>query len=135
MKNQKMYFLKESKAKESLTDFEKIETMTQCKPIVELFKKQYLKENPDKRYDYSVDIYTKWHRNYLYFCEKFNSEHPNRIKDEYEVKFVRLERTGKDKYNFSYFRHTGQWVLVAIDITLKDSLEMMQANPTFQPIG
>jgi hypothetical protein len=123
------------KTKLKFTDFEKNDIITQCQPIVELFKSQYIKENPDKRFDYLVDVYTKWYRNYLYFCEKIKSEHPNRIKDEYEVKFVRLERTGKDGYNFSYFRHTGQWFLVTIDLTLKDCLEMMQANPNFQPIG
>lgn len=131
-----MWISKESrKIKVKLADSEKNEISSQCQPLVELFKSQYVKENPDKRFNYLVDVYTKWYQNYLYFCEKFKSEHPKRIKDEYEVKFVRLERTGKDRYNFSYFRHTEQWFLVTIDLTLKDSLEMMQANPNFQPIG
>jgi hypothetical protein len=136
MKNQKMWISKKSrKSKVNLTDFEKNEIMTHCQPIVELFKNQYIKKDPDKRFDYLMDIYAKWYGNYLYFCEKFKSEHPDRIRDEYEVKFVRLERTGNDRYNFSYYRHTGQWFLVTNDLTLKECLEMMQANPSFQPIG
>jgi hypothetical protein len=136
MKNQRIWISKESmKTKLKLTDSEKNDIMTQCQPLVHLFKNQYVIENPDTRFDYLVDVYAKWYHNYLYFCEKFKSEHANRIKDEYEVKFIRLELTGKDRYNFSYYRHTGQWFLVTIDLTLKDCMEMMQANPNFQPIG
>lgn len=130
-----MWKYKGSKTDVKFTDYEKSKIVAQCQPLIEFFKKQYIKECSDKRFDYPVNIYTKWYRNYLYFCEKFKSEHPNRIKDEYETKFVRLERTGKDNYNFSYFRHTGQWFLVATDLSLKDCLEMMEANPNFHPIG
>jgi hypothetical protein len=135
MKNQKIWISKESrKTKVKPTDSEKNEILTHCQPLVELFAKQYVRENPDKRFNYLVDVYTKWHKNYLYFCEKFKSEHPNRIADEFEFKFVRLENTGKDRYNFSYLRHTGKWFLVTTDLTLKECIEMMQANPNFQPV-
>lgn len=98
-------------------------------------KKKCIKENPDKRYNYLVDVYTKWYQRYFYFCEKFKSEFPDRIYDEFEVRFVRLENTGKDRFDFSYFRHTGQWFQVATELTLKECLEMIQQNPNFQPIG
>ena len=136
MKNQNKWIFKESKiTKEKVTDFEKIDIMNQCQPLVELFKSQFVKEKTPEGSDYLVDVYTKWNQNYLYFCEKYISEHPNRIKDEYEKKFVRLEWTWKDKYNFSFFRHTGHWFVVANNMPLKDCLEMMQSNPNFQPIG
>jgi hypothetical protein len=136
MKNKRIWISKESrKSILKLTDLEKNDIMTQCQPLVELFKNQYITENPAKGFDYLVDVYTKWYQNYFYFCEKFKSEHPNRIKDEYEVKFVRLERIGKDRFIFSYFRHTGQWFIVTNDLTLKDCLEMIEANPNFHPIG
>jgi hypothetical protein len=63
------------------------------------------------------------------------SEHPNRIADEFEIKFVRLEFLAKDCYSFSYFRHTGQWSLVTTGLSLQDCLDLMQDNPNFQPIG
>ena len=123
------------KSRGKLTESEKINIQSQCQPLVEEFKKQYVQKNPDKQFTYLTDVYTKWYQNYLYFCEKRESEHPNRIKDEFEEKFVRLEYAGKDRFKFSYFRHTGQWYLVATDMALNDCMEMMRSNPNFQPVG
>ncbi|OGU92065.1 MAG: hypothetical protein A2475_02940 [Ignavibacteria bacterium RIFOXYC2_FULL_35_21] len=118
-----------------ISDFEKQYISSQCQHLAEILKKQFIKENPDKRFNYLIDVYTKWYHNYLYFCEKFKSEHPNRILDEFEMKFVRLEYKGNDKFDFSYFRHTGQWFLVSTDLTLKECIEMIQDNPNFQPVS
>ncbi len=68
-------------------------------------------------------------------CEKFKSERPNRLYDEFEVKFVRLKYTGKNQFEFSYYRHTGQWHLVAQGLTLDECMEMILLNPVFQPTG
>ncbi|MFH0864878.1 MAG: hypothetical protein V1904_01695 [Bacteroidota bacterium] len=135
MSKQKMWVYKPAKRKTISNESEKNKIENYCQPLVEEFKKQYIKKNPDKRFNYMMDIYTKWKGNYFYFIQKYKSEHPDRTADEFEEKFVRLEYTGKDSFRFSYFRHTGQWFLVAVDLTLKDCLEMMRDNPSFQPIG
>lgn len=118
-----------------LTEYDKYRIESQCQPLIEELKAQYISKNPDKRYNYLVDIYLKWYRNYLYFCEKYKSESPDRIAGEFEDKFVRLKITRKDKFDFSYMRHTGQWFLVTYDLTLNECLEMIQDNPNFQPVG
>ena len=121
--------------KEKLSDVQKKEISEKCQPLVEEFKKQYINPNPNKEFNYCVDIYTKWYQNYFYFCQKYKSESVNRIKDEFEVKFVRLTYIKQDCYQFSYLRHTEQWFLVAEDLTLQKCLEMMIENPNFLPIG
>ena len=108
---------------------------SQCQPLIEKFRREYVLKNPNKQYNYLVDIYIKWYRNYLYFCEKYKSEDPNRSAIEFENTFVRLKSTKIDRFDFSYMRHTGRWVLVAHDLTLSDCLEMMHENPVFQPSG
>ena len=118
-----------------LTKYDKNKIESQCQPLIEKLKAQYVSKKPDKRYNFLVDIYLKWYRDYLYFCEKNKSERPDRIADEFEDKFIRLKITGKDKIDLSYMRHTGQWFLVAYDLTLKDCLDMIQDNPNFHPIG
>jgi len=103
-------------------------------PLILQFKNELQKREPDKEYSYVVDIYTKWYQNYLYFCEKYKAEFENRLADEFETKFARLEFISEDNFNFSYFRHTGQWHVVIENITLKHCLEMIIQNPDFQPL-
>jgi len=125
--------VKNSKTKPS--EFDKISIQNYFQPLVESFKSQYIKENLNKKFNYLIDVYSKWYQNYFYLCEKFKSEHPNRLTDEFEVKFIRLKYTGKNQFDFSYFRHTGQWHLVADGLTLDECREMILSNPVFQPIG
>ena len=125
----------QGKSKKTISEFEKQRITDDCQPLIEQFKTQYIRSNPDKRFNYLIDIYTRWRGNYLYFCEKYKSESENRIADEFEVNFVRLEYIGRNKFNLSYFRHTEQWFEVATDLSLQDCLKMMKNIPTLQPIG
>jgi hypothetical protein len=136
MKKQKTWLRgKSEKTKILLSEVEKLQLTDACQALVEQFKIQYIRSNPDKRFNYLTDIYTRWRGTYLYFCEKYKSESENRFVDEFEVKFVRLEYTGRDKFNISYFRHTEQWYLLATDMNLQDCLEMIRNIPALQPIG
>ena len=117
-----------------LTDYEKSRIESQCQPVIEKLKSQYVSKNPNKEYNYLVDIYIKWYRDYLYFCEKNKSENPNRIADEFEDKFVRLKIIKKDKFDISYMRHTGKWFLIACDLTLNECLDMIENTPTLHPV-
>ena len=56
------------------------------------------------------------------------------LMDEFEEKFVRLKPTGKNQFEFSYFRHTGQWFLVAVGLTMEECRDLILSNPNFQPI-
>jgi hypothetical protein len=137
MKKTRKYWMfsptKSSKAKPSESEKKSIQDYFQ--PLVEDFKKQYISKNPNREFNYLVDVYSKWFQNYFYLCEKLKSEHPNRLADEFEIKFVRLKTTGKNLFDFSYFRHTNQWHLVAVNLTLDECKEMILSNPVFQPIG
>jgi hypothetical protein len=104
-------------------------------PLIEQFKRKYILKNPDKRFNYLIDIYSKWHQNNFYLCERFRAEHPSRVVDEFESRLVRLKYSGKDQFDLSYFRHTGQWHLVVSSLTLRECKEMILANPLFQPTG
>lgn len=122
-------------ASRKLLETEKKYITDYFQPLVEKFKKQYIAKKPDKQFNYLVDVYSKWDKNYFYLCEKFKADYPNRLVDEFEEKFVRLKCIGNDQFQFSYFRHTGKWVMVADNFTLKECLEMILSSPVFHPIS
>jgi len=77
--------------------------------VEKIFKPEYLKPVPEEQtLNHIVDIYTKWYRNYFYFCVKYQCP-PDSYSSSFENKFVRLEYLGDDKFQYSYMRHTGQW--------------------------
>lgn len=112
--------------KKDLTDF--------FTPLIEKFKEAFIPSNPDKSHNYCVDVYTKWHRNAFYFYQKFASESPHAISSSFDLAIVKLEYKGEETFHFSYFRHTGKWHLVSEFISKEKALEMILANPVFQPI-
>lgn len=87
----------------------------------------------DLRFNYIVDLYTKWRGRYFYFLSKYASPGPNRIAPFFEVGFARLEYAGNQRFHLAYFRHTGKWWQVYSDLTLDESLEMIRKEGIFQP--
>lgn len=135
-KNKKGWVFTPIKAKpQKLSTLDKQGISEFFQPLIDDFKKQCISDNPDKHYNYIIDIYTKWYQNFFYFCEKFKSEFPDRIVDEFEIKFVRLKCMGENQFEFSYLRHTGQWHLVAENLSLDDCKEMILSSPVFQPMA
>jgi hypothetical protein len=126
--------LQATKKSISISDKQKVEVSNFFIQLLESFLEKLQTIKPNKEYNYVTDIYTKWHRNYFYFCEKNKAEYENRMRDEFETKFVRLEFMAENSFNFSYFRHTGQWHLVAENIPLEKCEEMIKKNPNFQPL-
>jgi hypothetical protein len=136
MKRKKMWmFSSTGKSKAKPSGLNKRAKEGRCQPLIESFKQLYLKEKPDKKYNYLTDIYTKWRGNYLYFCERYKSEQAGKIKQEFEENFVRLEYLDSDSFNLSYFSYTGKWFQVASNLTLNDCLEIIGTNPNFHPIS
>ena len=137
MKSNKKYWVRSNiqtiKAKPS--ESEKREIADSFVLLFESFKKQYISKTPNKEYNYTVDIYSKWYQNYFYLCEKIEPGRLNNLIEGVEKKFVRLTYTGKNKFDLSYFRHTGQWELVTQDLTLDECKEMILSVPVFHPIG
>jgi hypothetical protein len=105
------------------------------RPLIETFKKKCIVKKPDKRYNYTIDIYTKWHQSNFYLCERYKAEYPDRIADEFERKFARLHYCGDDRFDIAYFRHTGQWQTVELSLSLAGCKALILDNPLFQPMG
>ncbi len=87
----------------------------------------------DNDFNYLVDVYSKWYRNYFYFCSTYNCPHPNAIAPSFDIKWARMEYVGNDKFNVSYMRHTEKWAQVYQGISMRDALTSITEEPYFSP--
>jgi len=87
----------------------------------------------DEQFNYIVDIYTKWYRNYFYFCAKYRCPGPNALSPFFEAKFARMEYVGENQFNLSYMRHTGQWWEIYAGLSLDESIASIRDEPHFIP--
>ena len=89
--------------------------------------------NPDNDFNYLVDIYSKWYRNYFYFCAKYNCPSPRAISPSFETKFARMEYIGNERFNLSYMRHTGKWWEIYQELTMLECFQHIIEEPYFHP--
>jgi hypothetical protein len=135
-KNEKRWFFSPSSApKTKVPELLKIDVKQVCDELVEsvLKPRNIYKDPQEERFNYIVDIYTKWYRNYLYFYAKYHSPGPNAMEPFFETKFARMEYVGKDQFNLSYMRHTAKWFEVYPDMSLDECIEAIKDDPLFMP--
>jgi len=102
--------------------------------IETFYKPTYIKPPPtDNDFNYLVDLYGKWYRNYFYICGTYNCPSPRAISPSFECRFSRFEYVGSDAFDMAYMRHTGQWLTLMQGLTLEECLHEARTNPTVQP--
>ncbi|HEY3360276.1 MAG TPA: hypothetical protein VGK06_00230 [Methanosarcina sp.] len=112
-----------------------MEVEAKAKELVESFlKPEYIKLPPeDMRYNYIVDIYTKWYRSSFYFCATYACPSPQAISPSYEPKFARVEYAGDGLFNLSYMRHTEKWFEIFQGLSVDECLTIIKEYPHFMP--
>jgi len=121
--------------KQKVPDNIKTSVKTKADELVNtVLKPQHINPPPDEMsWNYVVDIYTKWHRNYFYFCAKYTNPRPDAISSHFDTKFARLEYVHKECYNLAYMRHTGKWWEIYQDLSLDECLLAIREEPHFLP--
>ncbi len=88
-----------------------------------VLKPAYIQPPPENpKYNYIIDIYTKWHHSYFYFYAVYCCPFPNAILPTFDEGFARMEYTGKNQFSLSYMRHTGQWWKIYSELSLDECL-------------
>jgi hypothetical protein len=119
--------------KPQVPDDLKKEVQTKAADLVEkVLKPKYIKPPPKKpRWNYPIELWTKWHRSFFYFGSTWASPGPNRIAPTFENRFARLEYIGDKKFNLAYFRHTGEWWTTHKGLTLDKCLKLIGEDGPF----
>jgi hypothetical protein len=112
-----------------------MEVETKASELIESFlKPEYIKtQHEDKPYNYVVDIYARWYRNYFHFCARYHCPGPHAISPFFEIKFARLEYAGNGLFNLSYMRHTEQWLEIYSGLTVDECFAAVKDDPHFLP--
>lgn len=87
----------------------------------------------DDRWNYIVDLYNQWYRNFFYLCAKYRCPSPNCLSEFFEMRYTRLEYTGDDAYTLAYMRHTGKWQEVYSDLSLDECISTIMSQAIFLP--
>ena len=113
----------------------KREVTAKANRIIETqFKPEHLELPPEKpRFNYIVDIYSRWRGAFFYFCAKYACPGPNAISPYFEVKFTRLAYQANGRFNVAYMRHTDKWFEVYADLTLDEALATIREEELFHP--
>jgi len=101
--------------------------------VDEFLRPTFIEPPPDDHpWSHIVDIYTKWHRNYFYFCSKYRAPGLSPV-SEFEARFARLEYVGSEKFSIAFMRQTGRWVETDAGLSIEEALERIKEDPFFQP--
>ncbi|MBE9098520.1 DUF3024 domain-containing protein [Vacuolonema iberomarrocanum] len=104
--------------------------------IETFYKPTYIKPPPtDNDFNYLVDFYGKWYRNYFYICGTYNCPSTRAISPSFEHRFSRFEYVDSDAFNVSYMRHTEKWWEFMQGLTLEECLHEARTNHILQPFG
>lgn len=106
-----------------------------AKFIAEVLKPRFLPAIRPTEFNYPIDIYGKWHGNKYRFIERFRSGQRGTIGEEFEAPFARLGYVGRDRFDLSYHRHTGQWWCLYQSVSLTEALRLIEDQLHFHPSG
>ena len=122
-------------AKPKVPDTIKLDVEAKAREIVEtILKPEHVKPPPkDKNFNYIVDVYSKWYRNYFYLCTKYACPSPNAVSPFFEAKFARLEYVGNGRFNLSYFFHAAASCEIYTDLSLDECIATIRDESHFIP--
>lgn len=128
-----------SPPKPRVPDAIKLELKTKATELIDtVLKPEHVKPPPkNAKWNYVVDLYTKWHSNYFYFYAKYACPGPNALSPFFDTGFARLEYSGgadrQSRFNLSYMRHTGKWLEIGYGLSLEECLAEVREGGLFNP--
>ena len=113
---------------------EKLAITAACeKLIVSALVPRFLPEIRPTEFNYPIALYGKWHGNKYRFITRYRSDDPASIEPEFEAPFARLEYVGRDRFDLSYHRHTGEWFRLYEAVSLAEAMDLIGQGEHFQP--
>lgn len=117
------------------TEAEKTKIITACEAFIrDVLKPRFLPEIRPTEFNYPIDIFGDWRAGRYRFLQRYRSDSPNRIRDEFDAPFARLDFMAPDRFDIYWMRHTGQWWRLHRDVTLEQALRLMIDDGHLHPL-
>ena len=117
------------------SEVEKRAIVAACDAFIrDVLKPRFLPEIRPTEFNYCIDIFGEWRAGRYRFMQRYRSDAPNRIRDEFETPFVRIDYLGPDNFDIYWMRHNDQWHPVFHGVTLKQAFELMIDVSTLHPL-
>ncbi len=101
--------------------------------IADVLRPRFLPEIRPTEFNYPIAIHGKRHGNKYRFVTRYCSDGPRASAPEFEVSFARLDYVGRDRFDLSWHRHTGEWFRLFERLPLREALHLIESEPHFMP--
>lgn len=103
--------------------------------VKNVLKPRFLPEiEPTTQFNYPIDIIGEWRAGRYRFLQRFRSDAENRIVEEFDAPFARIDYIGPDRFDIYWMRHTGAWWALHRSVTLDDALKLMIDDGHLHPV-
>ena len=115
---------------------EKVAITAACERfLAEVLRPRFLPEiRPSTAFNYPVAILGKWHGNKYRFLQRFRCDDPDALEPEFDAPFARLEYVGRDCFDVSWHRHTGEWWCLHRSVSLTEALRLIETDGHLHPV-
>ena len=115
-------------------DADKAAIAAACQAFIDkVLKPRFLPEIRRTEFNYPIDIRGRWHGGNYRFIQRYRSGHPRNAGLEFDAAFTRLEYVAKDRFDISFFRHTGQWHRLHANVSLSEALSLIESDGLLHP--
>ncbi|MBB5756208.1 hypothetical protein HNR00_000906 [Methylorubrum rhodinum] len=124
-----------TKAKPALPDErEKLEIVAACDAFIrDVLKPRFLPEIRPSDWTYVIDIRGAWAGGRYRFLKRYRVGSGENAGEEFDAPFARLVRTGRDRFDIDWMRHTGQWWPLHEGRSLAQALHILETDGVLHP--
>ncbi len=120
-------------AKAPLPERIKANVEAKAAKLVGKLKPKYVQPPPkDPRFNYIIDVWTKWIGGALYFGATYACPGPTAISPSFEARFARMEHVGGGRFALSYMRHNDKWFELFPSLTADECLDAIENDCHFE---
>jgi hypothetical protein len=101
--------------------------------VEQVLKPRYLEPPPpEPRFNYIIDVFTRWWGSYFYFCATYACPGSNALSPSFEVRFARLEYAGGERFHMAFMRYTGEWIEIYEGVPWQAALTAIRDDSYFR---